>query len=136
MTLSMCPIVEDNIIWMYRCRQVLTDVDKGKAILIKYRAGSIQIHFYTRVRIERRRGISGTRYFHQYRPYYFLMLFKDSVIIQHIFNIHIINIRGEEIQYKCIFMISGGTLREYGLLLFLNKLKILSYDFEMILYKG
>lgn len=45
------------------------------------------------------------------------MLFKDSVIIQHIFNIHIINIRGEEIQYKCIFMISGGTLIEYGLFL-------------------
>lgn len=63
------------------------------------------------------------------------MLFKDSVIIQHIFNIHIINIRGEEIQYKCIFMISGGTLREYGLFFFF-KLKILSYDFEMILYEG
>lgn len=45
------------------------------------------------------------------------MLFKDSVIIQHIFNIHIINIRGEEIQYKCIFMISGGTLIEYRLFL-------------------
>lgn len=32
-------------------------------------------------------------------------------------------------------MISGGTLIEYGLF-FENKMKILSYDFEMILYEG